>query len=254
MLKKDITYKAIHFNDNDEPVKVTRTEPFYFNLTQAEAIEINLMENLESVGNSRDAKAIIPVFKNIIHYSYGVRLPDGKFTKDPSKTTDFLASDAYSELFLGLLQEGEKAVSDFIKQVCDFETKDLAEGLPQEAQRKEPQDYKQKETAVTAAEDKRVTENSTPQTPAEEYRVQASAYAIDHGDTPGQIKSGDYKEDPEYQAFLAYKNRNEGQQDNGQHTAPSPATESPVQLISESPIERPAHETQALRRDSRDRG
>lgn len=121
MLKKNITFTDLDSN-------VTRTETFHFNLTKAEAIELNLIEDLESVSKSVDPKAIIPVFKRIVRYSYGVRSREGKFMKEidgESVANGFLASDAYSELFLDLLKDGEQGVVNFINGVLGFDVNDL---------------------------------------------------------------------------------------------------------------------------------
>ena len=135
MLKKNITFTDLDSN-------VTRTEDFYFNLTKAEAIELNLIEDLESVSKSVDPKAIIPVFKRIIRYSYGVRTREGKFTKEidgESVANGFLASDAYSELFLGLLQDGEQGVVNFINGVLGFNVEELRNVEAQTGVQRNPQ-------------------------------------------------------------------------------------------------------------------
>lgn len=118
MLKKTITSTDLFTN-------TTTTADYYFNLTKAEAVEINLIEDLEDVSKSTDPKAIIPVFKNIINYSYGIKTRDGKFTKDKDLTTGFLASDAYSELFLELLQDGEQGIVNFINAILGFNVDEL---------------------------------------------------------------------------------------------------------------------------------
>jgi hypothetical protein len=156
MIKKTITFKKVVFDGNGDATTVTRTEDFYFNLNQAEALEINLMEDLERLAESTNPRAIIPVFKRIIHYAYGVRLPSGKFTKEPEETTDFLASDAYSELFLELLGEGEQGVADFINKVIDFKVdklKETTDNLPAEAPSnvRQPQDYQKSAREIAAA-------------------------------------------------------------------------------------------------------
>ena len=54
--------------------------------------------------------------------SYGVR-KDNKFIKSEEETKVFLASDAYSELFLSLMKDSV-AAADFIKGIIP---KDLSE-------------------------------------------------------------------------------------------------------------------------------
>lgn len=161
MIKKTIT-SIVNFETGEKS-----TEEYRFNLTKGEALELDLMEQLESVGKSKDPKAIVPVFKKIIFYAYGVMLPSGKFTKDEEKTAGFLASDAYSELFLGLLKEGEDGVNDFIKATLSFDVGDLQKIEVGEASRPAPQDYKKsareiaeeakkENEVVNAAEEKKV--------------------------------------------------------------------------------------------------
>lgn len=120
------------------------TGDYHFNLTEAEALELELMEQLQKVGASKDPRAIVPVFKKIVNYAYGVVLPSGKFTKDPNETTDFLASDAYSKLFLELIEGGEKAMSDFIDAILSFDIEGIKKRRAEApaASRPAPQDYK----------------------------------------------------------------------------------------------------------------
>lgn len=135
MLKKNITFTDLDSN-------VTRTETFHFNLTKAEAIELNLIEDLESVSKSVDPKAIIPVFKRIVRYSYGIRSREGKFMKEvdgESVANGFLASDAYSELFLDLLKDGEQGVVTFINGVLGFDVNDLRTHEAQTGTQRNPQ-------------------------------------------------------------------------------------------------------------------
>lgn len=154
MIKKSVT-SIVNLETGEKD-----TRDYYFNLNKGEALELELMEQLQEVGKSTDPKAIVPVFRRIIHYAYGVRLPSGEFTKDPEKTAGFLASDAYSELFLGLLADGEAGVNEFINQVLSFpvgEIKDVKVGGPAEQpKRPEPQDYKKsaREIAAEAAASK----------------------------------------------------------------------------------------------------
>lgn len=106
MLKKTITYEDF----NGETV----TEDFYFNLTQAEVVELNYSVNgglesyIKGITNARDYKDIIALFKEIIKLSYGVKSNDGKrFIKSEQITSDFLATNAYSTLFMELATDAE---------------------------------------------------------------------------------------------------------------------------------------------------
>ena len=118
MLKKTITY-----TDYDG---VERTEDFYFNLSKAEIMEMDFsatggMEKMiKKIVNTKDTKAMIEIFKDIILKSYGEKSSDGrKFIKvlDGRKLSeDFAQTEAYSELFMELATD-DKAVAAFINGI-----------------------------------------------------------------------------------------------------------------------------------------
>ena len=115
MLKKTIKYKDF----NDEEV----TEDFYFHLSKAELIEIELShqgglaESLRKIVASEDGKAIITEFKNIILGAYGQRSPDGrKFIKNQDLRDEFVASPAYDVLFVELVTDTDAAI-EFINGI-----------------------------------------------------------------------------------------------------------------------------------------
>lgn len=115
MLRKTITYND--FNGEEW------TEDFYFNLTKAELIELEvshkdgLSESLKKIIAAEDGQAIMAQFKEIIRKAYGKRSPDGKrFLKSPEIFADFEASEAYSVLFVELVTNPE-AASEFISAI-----------------------------------------------------------------------------------------------------------------------------------------
>lgn len=110
MLKKTIKYTD--FNG------VYREEDFYFNLTEAELAEMNLMTKgglkgyLETIVNTQDTPAIAELFKTIINKAYGVKSPDGrKFMKSPEILEDFTATQAYSNLYMSLIADATSAAN-----------------------------------------------------------------------------------------------------------------------------------------------
>lgn len=109
MLKKTIKYTD--FNGNEI------SEDFYFNLTEAELIEMeskhgSMQAKLERIINTQDISAIMEIFKEIIVASYGVKSDDGKrFIKDPETTKYLTQSNAYSELYMSLLSNTDEAVA-----------------------------------------------------------------------------------------------------------------------------------------------
>lgn len=115
MLKKVIKYTD--FNG------VEREEEFYFNLTEAELAEMNLMTKgglktyLESIIATKDTPALAELFKTIIDKSYGVKSPDGrKFMKSKDILEDFIYTQAYSNLYMELVTNADSA-SNFINSI-----------------------------------------------------------------------------------------------------------------------------------------
>ena len=108
MIKKTVTYEDIEGNK--------RTEDFYFNLTKAELSEMASSEEggfenyLKRIIETKDANKMIAIIKDIIAKSYGVRTDDGKFFRKSKELSEaFLGSDAYSEVFMDIAANPDKA-------------------------------------------------------------------------------------------------------------------------------------------------
>ena len=115
MLKKTITYTD--FNG------VQRTEDHYFNLTQAELVEMEVgvkggySEMLNRIIEARDGAKIMKAFKTFIAKTYGIKSPDGvRFEKSEEISRAFMQTEAYSELFMELCTNSE-AASAFVNGV-----------------------------------------------------------------------------------------------------------------------------------------
>lgn len=115
MLKKTITFED--YNGN------SRTEDFYFNLTKAEITEMEMgttggmAEMIKRIVAAQDAPAIIEVFKKLILKAYGVKSPDGRrFIKSKELSEEFAQTEAYSELFMELAQDADKA-AEFVNGI-----------------------------------------------------------------------------------------------------------------------------------------
>lgn len=115
MLKREITYKDLE----DRPI----TEVFYFNMSKAELIELEveykqgIAAMIEDIVKAKDNKRIIAIFKKIILMSYGQKSEDGKrFIKSPELSKAFSQTDAYTELFMDLATNEDSAVV-FIKGI-----------------------------------------------------------------------------------------------------------------------------------------
>jgi hypothetical protein len=115
MLKKSITYTD--YNGTE------RTENFYFNLSKAEIMEMEmstaggLAERIQRIVETQDAPEIIKIFKELILKAYGEKSGDGKrFIKNPELTEAFSQTEAYSNLFMELATDAE-AASQFVNGI-----------------------------------------------------------------------------------------------------------------------------------------
>lgn len=115
MLKKTITYAD--YNGNE------RTEDFYFNLTKAEVMEMEmsttggLAEKITRIVNAQDTPSIIKIFKELILKAYGVKSDDGKrFIKSDEISAEFSQTEAYSVLFMELATDAD-AASKFVNGI-----------------------------------------------------------------------------------------------------------------------------------------
>lgn len=125
MLKKTITYTD--YNGSE------RTEDFYFNLTKAEVMEMEmsttggLAEMIKRIVNAQDQPAIIKVFKDLVLRAYGEKSPDGKrFIKSDEIAAAFAQTEAYSILFMELATDADAAA----KFVNGIVPSDMGKAVP----------------------------------------------------------------------------------------------------------------------------
>ena len=109
MLKKTITY-----NDYNG---TQRTEDFYFNLSKAEIMEMEmgttggLAEMIQRIVAAQDAPAIIKVFKDLVLKAYGEKSADGKTSEVKALLGKYAAgklSGVKPEDYPALLEEARK--------------------------------------------------------------------------------------------------------------------------------------------------
>ena len=119
MLKKIITYTDYN--------GVERTEPFYFNLSKAELMEMELgvtggmTEMLDKIIAAKDAPSLMKTFKEMIMKAYGVKSDDGKrIIKSEELSVAFTQTEAYSVLFMELITD-DKAAADFVNGIIPNE-------------------------------------------------------------------------------------------------------------------------------------
>lgn len=99
------------------------TETFCFHLTQAEIMQMELetvggyQGFLQKIMDAKDVVSMIKVLNEFIDMSYGVLSDDGKyFTKSEEDLKRFKATQAYSDLYMSLLDPD--AASAFINAVA----------------------------------------------------------------------------------------------------------------------------------------
>jgi hypothetical protein len=108
MFKKTITY----LDYNGLEIK----EDFYFNLTKAEIMEMQLQksggfaEKIQKVIDAKDVPELVSIFKELILKSYGVKSDDGKrFIKTEKVREEFTQTEAYSDLYVELATNADSA-------------------------------------------------------------------------------------------------------------------------------------------------
>lgn len=108
MIKKTITYTDYN--------GVERKEDFYFNLTKAELMEMEmsttggLAEMIQRVVDTKDVPSIIRIFKELVLKAYGEKSADGKrFIKSKELSESFAQTEAYSILFMELATDADEA-------------------------------------------------------------------------------------------------------------------------------------------------
>ena len=125
MLKRTVNYED--FNGNNV------SEDFYFNLTKAELLELELSydsgfaESLQRIIDAKDNKTLVFEFKKLVLLSYGIKSEDGKrFMKSDKIREEFEQTAAYSALFMELAVDAA-AASAFITGITPRDLVDQAQ-------------------------------------------------------------------------------------------------------------------------------
>lgn len=127
--------RTIEYKDYDGNM---RKEDFYFNLSKAELMEMELSTDggfdqwIRRIANAQNMPELIKLFKSLILMSYGEKSLDGKsfikVDKDGRKLADaFEQTAAYSVLFMELVTDTD-AATEFINSVIP---EDAAEAIDQ---------------------------------------------------------------------------------------------------------------------------
>lgn len=131
MLKKTMTYTD--YNGNQV------TDDFYFNLTKAELIELEISTDkaagLEATINKLQEELngaeIMALFKKIIRKAIGKKSVDGKrFIKNDEIADEFMQTEAYSDLFMDICTDAKKAAEFFNAIVPQSEEQQRQASVP----------------------------------------------------------------------------------------------------------------------------
>lgn len=125
MLAKKITYTD--YNGN------SREEVFYFNLSKAEIMEMELgvaggmTRMINAMVAAEDGPGLSKLYKEIILKAYGEKSADGRrFIKSQELRDAFEQTDAYSELYMELVTDADKA-SEFVNGIMPAQRASVAE-------------------------------------------------------------------------------------------------------------------------------
>lgn len=128
MIKKTITFTDYN--------GVERTEDFYFNLSKAEVMEMEmsttggLAETIQKIVAAQDAPAIIKIFKDLVLKAYGEKSPDGRrFIKSEELAIAFSQTEAYSQIFMELATDAD-AAAKFVNGIVPADMAQQAASTP----------------------------------------------------------------------------------------------------------------------------
>lgn len=130
MFKKVVNY--VDYNG------VEKTETVYFNLSEAELVEMELevggglTEQMQAIVDAKDIPSIIKVFKDLVLKAYCEKSPDGKYAlklDDEGRplSRKFAQTEVYSKIFMELASN-DGAAAEFVKGI-------VPKNLSEEAQK-----------------------------------------------------------------------------------------------------------------------
>lgn len=136
MIKKNITY--VDF-DGEE-----RTDAFYFNLSKAELMDIeldyggNMSAAMNTMLEKRDLQGVLRLLGKLVRKAYGEKSGDGRrFLKNQEVEDSFATTDAYSNLLIELVNDEQK-LRAFVTGVIPADVRNEVEKKMAEAPAEEP--------------------------------------------------------------------------------------------------------------------
>ena len=116
---------------------VEREEAYYFNISEAEALEMELSTTggiiamIQGMIDAKDMPSLVKYWKDFILASYGERSSDGVYFRkldDEGRplSRKFMQTDAYNKLYVELCTNTEEAIN-FVKNVLPKSSEEPAE-------------------------------------------------------------------------------------------------------------------------------
>lgn len=125
MIKKTVTYTDYN--------GVERKEDFYFNLTKAEVMKLQLgtvgglSAMLRKIIDTNDVPTLMNIFEDMVLKAYGVKSDDGRrFIKNDEVRAAFAETEAYSQIYMELAFDA-KAAAEFVNGIIPA---DVAKAIP----------------------------------------------------------------------------------------------------------------------------
>lgn len=125
MIKKTVTYTDYN--------GVERKEDFYFNLTKAEVMKLQLgtvgglSAMLQKIIDTNDVPTLMNIFEDLVLKAYGVKSDDGRrFIKNDEVRAEFAETEAYSQIYMELAFDA-KAAAEFVNGIIPA---DVAKAIP----------------------------------------------------------------------------------------------------------------------------
>jgi len=118
---------------------VEKEEDFYFNLTKADLLKMELSEEggmdkrLDRLVKTKDMKEAIKVFEGLLLLSFGIKTDDGRFVRNDEARANFISSAAYPEIYFKLatdVDEANKFVAGIIPKIEEAGSSIPAPELP----------------------------------------------------------------------------------------------------------------------------
>lgn len=135
-----------------------RKETLYFNISSAEAIDLEMkypggyVNKLRRDIDRQDNAEIMQDYKDFIHLSYGIKSDDGRrFIKSPEIYEEFVSTEAYTEFYLKFLGDPDYALKFIVNTFPTDKTGKSKQELENEIRREQAKKMEESSLSVIDA-------------------------------------------------------------------------------------------------------